>query len=255
MTDYETLLTRIFAQYRITAPAIWQIMLNDSMTALFNQRAAYLVASIVVLVFAWLLLSQSLAVYQALRYEPAVRSENRASPQQPLEEYSVEPILERNFFGRFVVNQEMLQQTALPTTNLQVVLRGVFTSTNPRQASAIIERPDGQVRSFRVNSVVFGNTRLHAVFNDRIVLSTNGELETLYFPEPQTDNTPAPALAQSVQQIPESVRELVENNMSAEEIRQASEELSNSTLTPEQRAELIRKRLMILRDRARENNP
>lgn len=229
-------------------------MLNNPMPTLFNQRASYMVAAIIVIVLGWLLLKQGLAIYQAVSFDPIVETENRVTPTRHTTEYNVSPILERNFFGRFVVNQEMLQQTALPTTNLQVVLRGVFTSSSPRQASAIIERPDGEVRSFRVNSVVFGSTRLHAVFNDRIVLSTNGELETLYFPEPGTESAEPQVAVSDLSQVPQGVRELVENNMSAEEIQQARQELSDSTLTPEQRADLIRKRLMILRDRAREQN-
>lgn len=230
-------------------------MLTDRINAFNNQRTSNSVAAILCIVLGWLLLNQGLAVYRALNYEPIIQNENRITPTQRVEDYDVNPIVERNFFGRQIVNQELLQQTNLPTTNLQVVLRGVFTSTNPRQASAIIERPDGQVRSYRVNATVFGSSRLHAVFNDRIVLSTNGELETLYFPEPEAaQQSTTTEVAQVIEQVPQGIRELVENNMSAEEIREASQALSNDSLTAEQRAALIRERLLILRNRARENN-
>lgn len=230
-------------------------MLTERINALNNQRTTNSVAAILCIVLGWLLLSQGLAVYQGANYQPIIQNENRITPSQPVEDYSVNAIVERNFFGRQIVNQELLQQTNLPTTNLQVVLRGVFTSTNPRQASAIIERPDGQVRSYRVNATVFGSSRLHAVFNDRIVLSTNGELETLYFPEPgAAQTTSTQDVAQVIDQVPQDIRELVENNMSAEEIREASQALTSDSLTAEQRAALIRERLMILRNRARNNN-
>ena len=71
----------------------------------------------------------------------------------------------------------------LPKTKLQLILRGAFTANNPQKASAIIEDSSGQTKHVKIGQVIFQNTTLQAVHSDRIVLATNDNLETLYFPE------------------------------------------------------------------------
>ena len=71
----------------------------------------------------------------------------------------------------------------LPKTKLQLTLRGAFTASNPEKASAIIEDSDKQTKHYRVGQAIAQNTILKAVYSDRIVLATNDNLETLYFPE------------------------------------------------------------------------
>lgn len=77
------------------------------------------------------------------------------------------------------------QNSNLPETNLQVVLRAVFAATDPKQASAVIETTDGHSEIVKVGASVGGNAVLHDVLDNRVVLSRNGALETLYFPAPQ----------------------------------------------------------------------
>lgn len=77
------------------------------------------------------------------------------------------------------------QNSNLPETNLQVVLRAVFAARDPRQASAVIETADGHSEIVKVGASIGGNAVLHEVLDNRVVLSRNGALETLYFPAPQ----------------------------------------------------------------------
>mgnify|MGYP000536604720 CR=1 FL=1 len=81
----------------------------------------------------------------------------------------------------FGQNPSTTSHTPLPSTKLQLILRGAFTANDPSNATAIIENAD-QTRSYRVGSLITGNTKLHAVHSERVVLSNNGKLETLYFP-------------------------------------------------------------------------
>jgi general secretion pathway protein C len=185
------------------------------------------------------------------RYQPEVTAINNKSAS-PRVEYQAQSITNSNLFGVDKVQQD--GKLNLPTTSLELKLRGAFTSTNPQMASAIIEGPDGKARSYRLNNRVYGNASLHAVYTDRILLSQQGELETLYFPDPSESSNVAAenaALTSAENAIPDSIKTLVQENMSAEEIQQASQQLRSSAMTPEQRQQLIRQRLLELRNRAR----
>ena len=54
--------------------------------------------------------------------------------------------------------------------------------------------------------------------------------------------------------VPNDIKQLVQDNMSLAEIQQASKQLRSSAMTPQQRKELISKRLQDLRNRARKKN-
>lgn len=200
-----------------------------------------------------LLGSQGIEIYQAARFAPTVKTVTAIKSSDDTSDYNGTEITDRNLFGDAPANRDQLRQSNLPITSLDVTLRGVFTSSDPRLASAIIQGPDGATRSFKANAQVFGNTRLHAVFNDRIVLTTDGELETLYFPDPAEQRNGG-ADQSALSQVPVNIQQLVQNNMTQEEIRQAAQQLNSSAMTPEQRKELIRQRLLELRNRARETD-
>lgn len=192
--------------------------------------------------------------YRTSSYQP-----RQATPATTIDKasnkglYQASTITAGNLFGQ--ASRQGLDQFNLPTTLLQIQLRGAFTSTDPKSASAIIEGPDQQVHSYKVGSKVYGNAELHAVYSDRVVLSRNGELETLLFPAPSPSAEPdsGAGIEQSVAEIPADVRQLVQDNMSMKEIQQTGKEILSSAMTDQQRKELIRKRLLELRNRARQN--
>lgn len=79
-------------------------------------------------------------------------------------------------------------------SDLQLTLRGVFTATDPRHASAMLESPDGRMQIVKVGSGLAPDTTLQQVFSNHIVVLRNGVQESLYFPTPQAGDT-APAAA------------------------------------------------------------
>lgn len=183
-----------------------------------------------------------------------------AAPSQSIEKtsnYNGADITQRNLFG-LAPASETTDQANLPTTRLQLQLRGAFTSSNSKLASAIIQGPDGESRSYKVSSNVYGQTTLHEVHKDRIVLERNGQLETLYFPELSSDLNNAVVVNGQINSrslssygVTDEDRTLVQDNMSIQEIKQAAKELGSAALTPEQRQQLIRQRLQDLRNRAK----
>lgn len=93
---------------------------------------------------------------------------------------STEQIASADLFGHAATDNPNL-----PPTNLAVTLRAVFAASDPKAASAVIESSDGRTQVLKVGATIDSSASLQAVYANRVVLSRNGELETLYFPAPQ----------------------------------------------------------------------
>lgn len=78
---------------------------------------------------------------------------------------------------------------SLQQTDLQLILRGVFTASDPRKASAMLESPDGRMQIVKVGGSLAPETTLQQVTSNHIVLTRNGAQESLYFPTPQAGDT------------------------------------------------------------------
>lgn len=114
--------------------------------------------------------------------------------------------------------------TRLPETRLNLVLRGVYASENPRTAGAIISEPNGKQGFYRVGARLPGGAVLKEVHADRIILERSGRLETLRLPEekingarqkggasrpPASRRVPAPAARASREPTPREFRDIV----------------------------------------------
>ncbi len=92
-------------------------------------------------------------------------------------------IVARNFFG-LADDKPVVAVEALPETKLELTLRGAFAAAENQAASAIIEEDSRRIaRTYYVEDELPGNATLTAVYPDRVVLTRNNLLETLYFPD------------------------------------------------------------------------
>lgn len=66
-----------------------------------------------------------------------------------------------------------------PETRLNLKLRGVFATAEPREALAIIGEPQGKEKPYRVGDALPGGAELHQIYADRVILDRGGQLETL----------------------------------------------------------------------------
>lgn len=82
-------------------------------------------------------------------------------------------------FGRAEAPPVQDAPIVAPETRLQLKLKGVFASSDPLQAFAIISDNKNQDKAYRLGSTVSGGAILHAVYADRVILKRNGRLETL----------------------------------------------------------------------------
>ncbi|MEH6556969.1 MAG: type II secretion system protein N [Oceanicoccus sp.] len=220
-------------------------------------RINYYLAGLLALVIVAALGRQLLTAYSTYQFSPDQSTSVSQARVATDDDYQASTIASSYLFGRPSGDQQIAGQSDFPATNMQLILRGAFTSTNPERGSAIIEGPDGQTRAYRVGNRLYGQAELRQVYADRVVLSRNGELETLQFPvnQPSSDEDSGSSrntAAELEDRIPDGIRRFVQDNMSQQEIDQTVTQLSSAAMTPEQRQALIRQRLQDLRNRARE---
>ena len=219
-------------------------------------RINYYLAALLALLVLVALGLQLRSAYSTYQYAPSTSTTAPKARPTDVIDYQASTVTSSHLFGRLPDDYRLTDSATIPTTSLQLLLRGAFTSTRREHGSAIIEGPDGQTRSYRVGSRLYGQAQLQQVYADRVVLSRNGQLETLYFPINQTTdedtNTSQYTGSALAENIPNGIKEFVRDNMSQQEIDQTVTQLSSAAMTPEQRQALIRKRLQDLRNRARE---
>lgn len=94
-----------------------------------------------------------------------------------------------HLFGN--AKQEVVAQKKVinaPETRLRLNLKGVFSSSKPKEALAIIASSKGKDKTYHIGDKVVGGAALHAVYDDRVILKRNGKLETLSLPKPKIDS-------------------------------------------------------------------
>jgi general secretion pathway protein C len=197
------------------------VKLHNYIASIEPKTLSQLALAIVVLLT---IIALSLEAYNSYALYSDSQSNPASSKQKtvPSSKNHSTHIVQAAFFG--AVNNNKLSNINLPKTKLQLTLRGAFTSINPAKASAIIEGSDKKSRHYNVGSSISNGTELRAVYDDRVVLATNQNLETLYFPS----NTSPSITSSTDTQIPAT---------------------SNQNISEQQRKELVKQRLEELRRR------
>ncbi|MBR9805051.1 hypothetical protein GYB62_00855 [bacterium] len=215
--------------------------------AIFGENPFRTVGWLVLLALCALCLISVLRIVSTLTYTPDVAQRPNAASASPSSQYDSAAIVERHIFG--VADKDAPQDIEvedLPETKLKLTLRGAFTASEKHLASAIIEDDKQKASTYRVGATLPGNAKLRAVYSDRVVLSRNGVLETLYFP---------------------TVEELAQTRRSSTSSRSTARRATTSTRSPrpsttpnltemtsEDRKAAIQKRLEELRARNRERD-
>lgn len=123
-------------------------------------------------VLTWMILSPSRLVL----IEPS-RGEALSGGQQ--EQAS---IADWHIFGNAAVEVvDLPKEVNAPKTRLRLELLGVMAASKAERSSAIIAPKGGAGENYRIGDVVQGRTKLAAVHQDKVILDSNGKLETLKF--------------------------------------------------------------------------
>lgn len=148
-------------------------------------------------------------------------------------EFSMTRVVNAHLFGNLNTASSAAPINA-PVTRLRLTLHGVFASTDPKEAMAIISDAGGRQKSYRIGDAVPGGARLHAIYSDRVILERAGKLETLKLPRKVASfetkvSTLAPATITSMTNVdlPDASNKVVKIQAS-EKVKQLRETLINS---------------------------
>jgi general secretion pathway protein C len=104
--------------------------------------------------------------------------------------------------------------TSAPQTTMALVLTGTIAVNRPQDGLAILGPSATQVKVYAVGDSVPGGARLHAVYDDRVLLDRAGRLETLTLPRKLAGGAIAPLVSSSVQNSFERVRRVISEDPS-----------------------------------------
>ncbi|WP_062266740.1 type II secretion system protein N [Endozoicomonas arenosclerae] len=131
---------------------------------------------------------QSFSFYQSWIKEDPLDNSEQVSQTQTQEKV----LTPKDFELLFGANHqpEVVKETAdIPKTRLNLVLRGALGERDQKNknSSAIIQGSN-QDKLYGIGDTLPGGAILREVHRDHVVLSRNGQLETLYFPDAGKDD-------------------------------------------------------------------
>ncbi len=128
----------------------------------------------------------------ARRYLLASPVSVSAGPRSPgghasEETIALEAILNTPFFGRQDASAIGDYAKDAQPTALQLELKGVIAATRNTESGAIIAEPGKPEKLYRSGDMVLDDTKLVAVFSDRVLLFRNQKYEVLSFKQENMD--------------------------------------------------------------------
>ncbi|MFV2059787.1 MAG: type II secretion system protein GspC [Gammaproteobacteria bacterium] len=128
--------------------------------------------------FTWMLFDEA-AVSSSKPVSQSVRQQSRGPQTTRLRD-----VASWSLFGK-AENKATASQQALinaPKSNLSLTLKGLLAADVQSEAIAIIADARGKEKSYKVGADLPGNAKLHTIYDDRVILSRAGRLETLSLP-------------------------------------------------------------------------
>lgn len=109
------------------------------------------------------------------------------------------PIAQWHLFGEAASGPgPSAQPINAPETHLNLVLRGVLSSSDVAHARAIIADPNGNENYYAVGAELPGGAELTRIYPDRVILRRNGRYETLKLPKDQVGGARGPGSAGNI---------------------------------------------------------
>ncbi|MGD8938153.1 MAG: type II secretion system protein GspC [Gammaproteobacteria bacterium] len=137
-----------------------------------------------------------------------IRVASNQSTSAAAEQRLAAKISQFHLFGKFEKKKlppPVAEVAAAPETRLNLKLRGVFSSQDKDIARAIIADAKGEDESYAIGDEVPGGATLNDIFEDRVILERNGQLETLKLPVESLPGDTATAISRG---IPSSRRDV-----------------------------------------------
>ena len=132
---------------------------------------------------------------------------------------SADALASAHLFGEYQAQASTATLANAPDTQLNFTLLGILAGTSEKDSLALIAKEGGDEAPYSIGDDVSPGVFLQAIFLDRVILSRNGQLETLRLDKDAPSNAPVfnpitssseaqegtPAAAQMLSQIKEQV--------------------------------------------------
>jgi general secretion pathway protein C len=153
----------------------------DGLTRLLAERGGQVLAVLLLL---------ALALDSAVILTRVLDGGSAEPPSAPLPQVPTQPssavnpalqlatIVNAHLFGRPGVSQS----ADAPATTMPLILAGVIADKDPSKGQAIIGPNAAGAKLYAVGAAISGGARLHAVYDDKVLLERNGALEALMLP-------------------------------------------------------------------------
>jgi general secretion pathway protein C len=143
----------------------------------------------------------------------ASRTRVSAPPQMtaPRRSVNIAAVQNAHLFGSApVVASAQSDGTARPTS-LPLVLTGIISADDPQNGLAILGQTAANAKVFAVGDSVPGGAKLHAVYNDKVIIDRGGVLETLMLPRQLAPGAPPPtaSMLQTESPVADRMRKLI----------------------------------------------
>lgn len=144
---------------------------------------------------------QGLTLYRTLNSSQNIDIEQMSKPHRPPQALSV-----KDFDLLFGSNDNIEVQNKsaeIPNTKLSLTLKGALTDINHKNedSSAIIQGSN-QEQLYSLGDTLPGGATLKEIFPDHVILSRNGQLEKLFFPDTADDSRTLQEYKNSVEANP-----------------------------------------------------
>jgi general secretion pathway protein C len=172
----------------LASAAAWmdELKSKQALTRLFNERGAQVVA-IVLLV----LLGLDGALILTRAFDKPATAVPPPSDRPMTSVRSVNPSLQL----AVIVNAHLFGTAAAalgpgeaPQTTMPLTLAGIIADKDPNKGQAIIGENAMAAKLYAVGGAIPGGARLHAVYEDRVLLERNGSIESLTLPRNTSAN-------------------------------------------------------------------
>lgn len=181
---FNLVLSIVFSEFHFFA--VNSVFVHDMSTVIeqlqFFGKQSWLprmVSLLIVLFFLWWAISRITPLFE--NDQQTITAEKESSEQLDVidDKASLDQL---NLFGRS--KQEIAEEKTSPEklTNLRFILKGIFSTNDPKQGAVQIQNDRQQESNFTVGESVFGQATLDEIYPDRVILYRNGKYETLMMP-------------------------------------------------------------------------
>lgn len=116
-------------------------------------------------------------------------------PVQPRHSVDIVSISNAHLFGSAPIQQSAQGGGEMRPTSMPLVLTGIISADDPQNGLAILGQNAASAKVFAVGDNVPGGAKLHAVYNDKVIIDRGGVLETLALPRQLPPGAPPPTAA------------------------------------------------------------